>query len=98
MSRKVTLEINTKHGPTVCDVVRTTEHKQANVYLAPNGGASVFALYPIDADNEEIEQSLMDVLNGEALEPDLDITEHVEGSILAGTIIRPTFALADNAQ
>lgn len=98
MSRKVTLEINTKHGLTVCDVIRTNEFKQACVYLAPNGGASMFAIYPIDAENKDIEQSLLGVLNGEALEPDLDITDKVKGSILASTIVRPTFALVDNDQ
>lgn len=90
MNRKQTFEIPTDHGVAICEVIKTSQHQQANIYLAPNGGASLFALFPIDEEVSDIEKSLKPVLNGPSLISDLDITDEVEGCIVAGTVKRPT--------
>lgn len=73
----------------VCDIVTTEQHKQANVYLPPNGGASMFAVFDVDTTDDSIVKALMPVLAGEPLEQDADITDLVDGCLLAGTIERP---------
>lgn len=73
----------------VCDIVTTEQHKQANVYLPPNGGASIFALFDAGTTDDAIVAALLPMLKGNPLEQDLDITDAVDGSLLAGTIERP---------
>lgn len=73
----------------VCDIVTTEQHKQANVYVPPNGGAAIFALFDTDTTDDAIVAALLPALKGEPLEQDIEITSMVEGSLLAGTIERP---------
>ena len=92
--RKVTeLVIRVMGQAAVCDIVDTGEHRQANVYLPPSGGASFFALFDIGMSDADIEQALMPVLRGDPLEQDEEITSLIEGSVFAGTIARPVVHL-----
>lgn len=89
-SPKVTeLVIKVMGQAAVCDIVDTGEHRQANVYLPPNGGASMFALFDAGTTDDAIVAALLPVLKGNPLEQDLDITDAVDGSLLASTIARP---------
>lgn len=91
---KVTeLVIKVMGQAAVCDIVDTGEHRQANVYLPPNGGASFFALFNTGMSDADIEQALMPVLRGDPLEQDEEITSLIEGSVFAGTIARPVVHL-----
>lgn len=77
----------------VCDIVDTEKHRQANVYLPQNGGASFFALFNTGMSDADIEEALMPVLRGAPLEQDEEITSLIEGSVFAGTIERPVVHL-----
>ena len=91
---KVTeLVIKVMGQAAVCDIVDTGEHRQANVYLPPSGGASFFALFDIGMSDADIEQALMPVLRGDPLDEDKDVTGLIEGSVFAGTIARPVVHL-----
>lgn len=91
---KVTeLVIKVMGQAAVCDIVDTGEHRQANVYLPPSGGASFFALFDIGMGDADIEQALMPVLRGDPLDEDKDVTGLIEGSVFAGTIARPVVHL-----
>lgn len=91
---KVTeLVIKVMGQAAVCDIVNTEQHRQANVYLPPNGGAALFAMFDTGTDDETIRQALIPVLRGEPLEEDIDITDQVAGSLFAGTIARPMISL-----
>lgn len=91
---KVTeLVIKVMGQAAVCDIVDTGEHRQANVYLPPNGGAALFAMFDTDTDDETIRQALIPVLRGEPLEEDIEITNQVAGSLFAGTIERPVISV-----
>lgn len=85
------LEIRCLDGVAVCDVIETPEGRQVNVYLAPNGGASLYAIFPSDTDMQGMAAGIRPVLDGNPLEPDTDITDLVAGSLLAFTVARPTF-------
>lgn len=91
---KVTeLVIKVMGQAAVCDIVDTDEHRQANVYLPPSGGASFFALFDIGMSDADIEQALMPVLRGDPLDEDKEVTDLIEGSVFAGTIARPVVHL-----
>lgn len=91
---KVTeLVIKVMGQAAVCDIVDTGEHRQANVYLPPSGGASFFALFDIGMSDADIEQALMPVLRGDPLDEDKEVTDLIEGSVFAGTIARPVVHL-----
>ncbi len=77
----------------VCDIVDTEQHRQANVYLPPSGGAALFAMFDTGTDDETIRQALIPVLRGDSLEVDIEITDQVAGSLFAGTIARPVVNL-----
>ena len=91
------LEIRCLDGAAICDVIETPEGQQVNVYLAPNGGASMYAIFPADTDLQAMVDAIRPVLDGEPLEPDADITGLVAGSVLAGTVPRPTFKVQRQA-
>lgn len=88
--KATSLEIRCLDGVAICDVIEIPEGRQANVYLAPNGGASICAIFPGDSDNDSIEAALKEVLDSSKLEADKDITALVRGSLLAFTIPRPS--------
>lgn len=91
---KVTeLVIRVMGQAVVCDIVDIGEHRQANVYLPPSGGASFFALFDIGMSDADIEQALMPVLRGDPLDEDKEVTDLIEGSVFAGTIARPVVHL-----
>lgn len=77
----------------VCDIVDTEQHRQANVYLPQNGGAALFAMFDTGTDDEIIRQALIQVLRGDPLEKDIEITGQVAGSLFAGTIARPVVSV-----
>lgn len=90
----VDIEIETEYGAAIAQIIITEQNKQANIYWSPNGGASFFALFPLDEDNSDIEQALLPILNGEPLESDIDISDEIENCIVAGTVKIPTVQLA----
>ena len=78
--------MKTVHGKVVADILNLEQSRQVNVYMADGHKAAMFALFPSYCTDEQIRAALLDVLNGEALLPDVEVTELVKGCEVAGTL------------
>ena len=77
--------IKTALGDAIGDIVNIAAHRQVNIYLPPNGGAALFAVFPNYMDDDEIRASLVPVLEGPGLLPNQDITDQIADALAAGT-------------
>lgn len=84
--KKVKLE--TKNGVALAYLTQASDHTQINVFWNPNKGAGFFVMFPPEKALKAI-SAAVELIEGEPLEPDMNITSLVEGALSAGTVALP---------
>lgn len=86
-------EIETNKGKIQAEIIRDNQQIQLNVFHTPKG-FGFFLIYPSDQ-YQKMMESAKSLIEGDMdFDPDMDITSHVEGCLLAGTAPKMQFKAA----
>lgn len=72
-----------------CVVIDDGQHLQANVVTSQEDGIGAWALFESTTDNITIANAMAPLVRAGSMQPDIDVTEYVDGALIAGTAQLP---------
>ena len=72
-----------------CVVIDDGQHVQANVVTSAEHGIGAWALFERTTDNMTIANAMAPLVRAGNILPDIDVTEYVDGALVAGTAQLP---------